>query len=178
MHGLQFSDKVKQLPRLTPIWAHGAVLAGVRLSESGNLTVLAPGVKCGECLKCVECKWKESGAAGGGSARRELVAIRLIGGGVVIDPGISPLPPLLIIHQSRMLRLFAQAAAAAAVILSCVTDARSPLPRDFPTLVSRRHDPHVRWQALDQTTNAGWRPLSHSSSPLSIRQSTDRVAMD
>ena len=92
MHGLQFSDKVKQLPRLTPIWAHGAVLAGVRLSESGNPTVLAPGVKCGECLKCVECKWKESGAAGGGSARRELVAIRLIGGGVVIDPGISPLP--------------------------------------------------------------------------------------
>ena len=43
MHGLQFSDKVKQLPRLTPIWAHGAVLAGVRLSESGNPTVLAPG---------------------------------------------------------------------------------------------------------------------------------------
>ena len=92
MHGLQFSDKVKQLPRLTPIWAHGAVLAGVRLSESGNPTVLAPGVKCGECLKCVECKWKESGAAAGGSARRELAAIRLIGGGVVIDPGISPLP--------------------------------------------------------------------------------------
>ena len=92
MHGLQFSDKVKQLPRLTPIWAHEAVLAGVRLSESGNPTVLAPGVKCGECLKCVECKWKESGAAGGGSARRELVAIRLIGGGVVIDPGISPHP--------------------------------------------------------------------------------------
>ena len=47
-------------------------------------------------MKCVECKWKESGAAGGGSARRELVAIRLIGGGVVIDPGISP---LLIIHR-------------------------------------------------------------------------------
>ena len=160
MHGLQFSDKVKQLPRLTPIWAHGAVLAGFRLSESGNPTVLAPGVKCGECLKCVECKWKESGAAGGGSARRELVAIRLIGGGVVIDPGISPLCPTpLPIHcitdhippycattqwrkveqsveKSRMLRgLFAQAAAA--VILSCVTDARSPLPRDVPTLLSR-----------------------------------------
>ena len=131
-----------------------------------------------------------------------------------------------------MLRwLFAQAAAAvilcsastllcSAVILSCVTDARSALPRDpvqataysplaearsqrqmaespletftsvitdkdetpkcvlcleyvseilmsLTTLLSLRHDPNVRWQQLeDQTTNAGWRPLSSTRSAI------------
>ena len=48
------------------------------------------------CRVQVEGKWCSSSWW---RARRELVAIRLIGGGVVIDPGISPLPPLLIIHR-------------------------------------------------------------------------------
>ena len=79
---------------------------------------------------------------------------RRLSRGVVIDPGIScPTHPttasLTTSHciapvtgrkesraeSSRMLRLFAQAAAA--VILSCVTDARSPLPRDVQATAAR-----------------------------------------
>ena len=123
----------------------------------------------------------EAGAAvgeGETGISRDLIG----GGGVVIDPGISPpatLPyspihcitdhiPLYCtgsttqwrkVQSSRMLRLFAQAAAA--VILSCVTDARSPLPRDV------------------QAT-AAYSPLSEARSPrqMAARRPNDQRRME
>ena len=147
-------------------------------------------VSSGSLTHCQAEMWKmsemcrirvEAGAAvgeGETGISRDLIG----GGGVVIDPGISPpatLPyspihcitdhiPLYCtgsttqwrkVQSSRMLRLFAQAAAA--VILSCVTDARSPLPRDV------------------QAT-AAYSPLSEARSPrqMAARRPNDQRRME